>query len=811
MSVEKALLLVDRLIYTQTTKHLSDLQSTILRQVWQGKKYLEIADEYGCTEGHAKDVGSLLWKLLSKTLGEKVTKNNFRTVIERKLHLESSLPQPEIRLSPSKNFLGRQNAIEHLQTIVTQGNKIIVIQGEGGIGKTTLAQNFLHNQNFELQLEVLMAKETNNITSVESIVEEWLKQDLQEEPGKEFGVTLKRLKRQLENRRIGILIDNLEPALDKDGKFIPSQRNYVELLRILADRKVQSVTIITSRDRLCESDLDLEHYRLPGLDLNTWLQFFSLNQLPTIPKIIQKMHHTYGGNAKAMGILCGVIRQDFDGDINTYWQENGNDPLIEIDLHNLVTNQFNRLRTLDPEAYLLLCRLSCYRYQDVPRLPRSGLLALLWDIENSKRKRIINSLRHRSLVEFDRGKYWLHPVIKAAALWHLKNSDFSSINIKYLTKHSYSPWQEVHLHIAKFFTENVKKINNIQDGLTALEAYHHYVAIGDFAAAGNVILYSRDNQWGQFLTLGTTLYRLGLLYPVLKAITQIIDRIEADEPRSELNNILGDLYWITGKVHKAIACQQQTITIATKCLQTSLSRENERTHYYLKMLLVDSLLSIGLYHIDLWKLTTASTYFQQVIEFSQNTKHRRWAEKAAIGLALVNSYLNLNSAAYKTAEKFYQLIVKAEDSEYNTGRFVYFIQLVGQIYLNLGELAKAKTIFNRAIAFSQESQYTQIQAKSFTGIAIIYRQENNFEQANKFHEYAINLLEQIGAKCDLAEAYFQWGLTVQKLSQQEKSKKYFERAIKLFQEIDAPKQIEKISNYLTSIALKEANLRAFSS
>ena len=127
-----------------------------------------------------------------------------------------------------------------------------------------------------------MAKETDNITSVETIVEEWLKQDLEEEPGKELGVTLGRLKRRLTNQPIGILIDNLEPALDKDGKFITSQRNYVELLRILADSRVQSVTIITSRDRLCEADLNLEHYRLSGLDLSTWLQFFSLQQIKTI-------------------------------------------------------------------------------------------------------------------------------------------------------------------------------------------------------------------------------------------------------------------------------------------------------------------------------------------------------------------------------------------------------------------------------------------------------------------------------------------------------------------------------------------------
>jgi tetratricopeptide (TPR) repeat protein len=796
MSADKVLELADALVFRTTGKHLNDLQRKILRAVWQRQTYGEIAQRLRYTEGHVKDVASQLWQSLSQALDERVTKTNSLAVLERYLQkarskLTPAPPEPPM-MTEAQSFLGREAAIAHLDQLITQGHRAIVLQGEGGIGKTTLAQQYLEHHKFDVVLELLMAKETSNITPAEQVVEEWLRQDFQIEPGQDFGVTLDRLKRQLREQRVGLLIDNLEPALEAQGRFWPQYSRYGDLMRVLCDPKGQTVTLLTSRDRLCEPGVSVHHYRLPGLSLETWQQFFAPGAIAVSPSTLAAMHRAYGGNAKAMNILRGAIAGDFDGDGDAYWREVGTDPLMALDLKNLVTSQVNRLKDLDADAYQLFCRLGAFRYQDVPRVPTDGLLALLWDVAPNRHRQVIASLRNRSLLESHRGHYWLHPVVQAEALERLRQS---------------ADWRKSHTQAIQFWSAQVDTITSTGEAIQALEAYYHALAIADYSAAADVLLKSRHNQWGQHLTLGSTLYRMGLLQPLLAAIPSLLPHLPDDQRSSELRNILADVYWIAGKIHAAISMQKQAQEIARQGLETAEKNPADAHSLYCwRMLEVDALLSLGLYHLDLWELAEAAQFFQTVITTAQGTAHQSWADKGQLCLALVASHSlhdervdlshicetpHLREFAVTLADQAYREIADAARPEY-TGRFAFFIQLLAQTYTTLGNGERATKLYKRAIAFAEESHYIQVKAKALIGWGQLLRQQGDLDPAIQNLTLALALLEDLGAQSDLAEAHWQLGLTHQAQPDQIAAQTHFAAAVQIFEAIQAPRQVAKV-------------------
>ncbi len=85
MNFKEGLDVADEAVFVKVGRRLSDVEIAILKGSWQRQTYEEIAEATNYSVGYLKrHVGPELWKLLTKALGEEVSKTNFRLSLERK-------------------------------------------------------------------------------------------------------------------------------------------------------------------------------------------------------------------------------------------------------------------------------------------------------------------------------------------------------------------------------------------------------------------------------------------------------------------------------------------------------------------------------------------------------------------------------------------------------------------------------------------------------------------------------------------------------------------------------------------------------
>lgn len=112
MNTDEILQLIDEIMYTKMNKHLSDLQRKVIEGILNHQTYLEIADEYGRSEGHVKDVGYELLQKLSELLEEPVKKSNLKSVLEGKKNFNFSFLENSI----NNNVIGCINLGDQSQS-----------------------------------------------------------------------------------------------------------------------------------------------------------------------------------------------------------------------------------------------------------------------------------------------------------------------------------------------------------------------------------------------------------------------------------------------------------------------------------------------------------------------------------------------------------------------------------------------------------------------------------------------------------------------------------------------------------------------
>ncbi len=455
----------------------------------------------------------------------------------------------DIDITPHQ-WIGREEDLESIKSLIKKGKKVIAVYGQGGIGKTTLADNLFDIYGFTKRtiLELRVATKKEDVEPIENILDAWLQGTFKQKPGRNLMAKLDQIKNNLQNKRFGILIDNLETTLDKNGRFYSNHRGFIELFRVLDSQSVQSITIVTSREKICEPEISLESHQLEGLSYSSWEKFFRIHEIHINEAVLKKIHEAYGGNAKAMGIISGDVCRDFDKDLSSYWEENSKEFLYG-ELKNLVSDQFERLQIEDCQAYSLLCRLGIYRYQNISTIDRDSILSLLWDAPKDSQVKAIISLRNRYLLEFRKGEYWLHPVFQEESISRL-NSEIEQ--------------EKSHQKAAEFYFNSIDDSEDFEQIKLAFEAFYHFYKAKSFDYCSKTLLYKILG--AEETNLENLRYSINIwkyTSRILEIGESILNKLQDKEKMLSLIPV-GICYSDLGKNDKALKISQEIIDIANR-------------------------------------------------------------------------------------------------------------------------------------------------------------------------------------------------------------------------------------------------------
>jgi len=454
MNLKEVIKLADDLVFAKTGKHLNDLQEKILRGTWQNEDYNEIAKDVNLSEARVREVGMELWQSLSQELGEKVSKSNFRSAMERlQISISSKyfLPQDSVQIGcinyceEAKHLTNTPNSTEskeqtsnpqqtqtlhqdlsempelgdfydrtlELDTLTTwilqQRSRLIALIGISGIGKTSLAVQLV--QQIKDEFEYAVWYTLDEFPSIDKFESNLIQLFSQSEKLNSAATNQKRLRliKYLQKYRCLIVLDdvhNLFSSGDFAGKYKPQYEEYRSFFKqieklshpccflLIGWEQPREVTQVKSQNT------PIRTLQLKGLGIAAGreiLRDYGLEESDNSETVI----HRYQGNPlwlKSVGNLIqelGISATELLLDDTI---------LLPEDLKDVLQQQYDRTSELEKQVMSLLAREN--QPVNLAKLLEKGQLSSS-DLLNA-----LQSLSRRCLIEKQESLYTLPPVLR---------------------------------------------------------------------------------------------------------------------------------------------------------------------------------------------------------------------------------------------------------------------------------------------------------------------------------------------------------------------------------------------------------------
>jgi AAA domain len=396
MNVSEVVNIADRLIFQSRSKHLNDLERSIVEGVCEGKKYKEIGEEKipPCTEAHVSEIAANLWKAISEALGEEVKKSNLRSAIERysssivrshywtvdtiNLYADRKVTNQEDTRNKKQN---RSNTPQYLKTIpdiapiydrtqeldslknwiLTEKCRSILISGTAGIGKTALARQLV--EDIKDEFEEIVWQSLGCQRSLVEFIDRNLIASLNivalPEPPLDLEARLSLLLEHFRQHRCLIILDDLDRLFSSGelaGNYAEEYREYRELFRRIWETNHQGCLLLLSREEPSElavamgNNSSIHSLPLGGLG-EGGREIFRAKGLNDEDRWDYAIDYL-GGNPAYLESVSIAINKLFGGKVGEFCKYE--ELFLTEEIKSLLTRQFARLSVSEREVIKFL-------------------------------------------------------------------------------------------------------------------------------------------------------------------------------------------------------------------------------------------------------------------------------------------------------------------------------------------------------------------------------------------------------------------------------------------------------------------------
>ena len=384
MDIQEVLTLADNLIFASTGKHLDHLQKSILEGTLQGQTYTKIAEDIHSSEGHIRDLGSEIWRIFSKELGETVNKSNFRAILEKAKfynNFSSSIVSDHLTVKTINicsegrgtqaqqrgqdrvcvdwgdapeilTFYGRQQEENCLtEWMIKKCCRFITILGMSGVGKTSLALHCV--EPIKSEFNTIIYRSLRFYPKLEDILTHCL--EILSESSiipPTLDAKLTQFFKYLRQSRCLIILDDVQMLFapqELAGCYQTGYDNYGLFFKQMAEVSHQSCLMLLSSEKPREiAELELEQDSICSLvlgGLGEASQHLLRDQKLKDEAEWHQLIQLYQGHPLGLKLTAALIREFFGGCVTEFLRCSS--PILCEPLQFQINQQLKRLTLLE--------------------------------------------------------------------------------------------------------------------------------------------------------------------------------------------------------------------------------------------------------------------------------------------------------------------------------------------------------------------------------------------------------------------------------------------------------------------------------